>query len=110
MALDSVAKVMTNPETPVESSLAGSYPLLTMMAVAVAGEKSFGAGESTITARLPLMVRPSPPRFLNFGDSFELPVIVQNQTGAAMDVDVVVRRALVYAVTTIAIAMPAMPK
>ena len=37
----------------------------------------------TITAELPLMVRPSPPRFLNFGDRFELPVVVQNQTDAA---------------------------
>ena len=37
------------------------------------------------------MVRPSPPRFLNFGDQFELPVVVQNQTDAPMEVDVVVR-------------------
>ena len=48
-------------------------------------------GESTLTARLPLMVRPSAPRFLNFGDRFELPVVVQNQTDAALDVDVAVR-------------------
>ncbi len=59
-----------------------------VMAVAVDGAQRFGQGESTITARLPLMVRPSAPRFLNFGDRFELPVVVQNQTGAAMDVDV----------------------
>jgi uncharacterized protein YfaS (alpha-2-macroglobulin family) len=32
------------------------------------------------------MVRPSPPRFLNFGDTFELPVVVQNQTDAPMTV------------------------
>src|SRR5262245_15038613 len=37
------------------------------------------------------MVRPSPPRFLNFGDTFELPVVVQNQTDAAMTVRVAVR-------------------
>ena len=55
------------------------------MVVAVAGGKQFGKGESTITARLPLMVRPSPPRFLNFGDRFELPVVLQNQTDAADD-------------------------
>ncbi|MFY7952955.1 MAG: hypothetical protein ACOVT5_10635, partial [Armatimonadaceae bacterium] len=35
--------------------------------------------------------RPSAPRFLNFGDRFELPVVVQNQTDAAMTVDVAVR-------------------
>jgi hypothetical protein len=37
------------------------------------------------------MVRPSAPRFLNFGDRFELPVVVQNQTDAEMTVDVAVR-------------------
>jgi hypothetical protein len=37
------------------------------------------------------MVRPSPPRFLNFGDTFKLPVVVQNQTDAAMTVKVAVR-------------------
>src|SRR6266481_4412656 len=62
-----------------------------VMAVAAAGSRSFGAGESTLTARLPLMVRPSPPRFLNFGDRIELPVVVQNQTGAPLEVDVALR-------------------
>ncbi len=62
-----------------------------VMAVAVAGEKQFGTGEAAITARLPLMARPSAPRFLNFGDRLELPVVVQNQTDNPMTVDVVVR-------------------
>ncbi len=55
--------------------------------------KQFGTGESNITARLPLMVRPSAPRFLNFGDKFELPVVLQNQTDSPMTVDVVARAA-----------------
>jgi uncharacterized protein YfaS (alpha-2-macroglobulin family) len=62
-----------------------------VMAVSVAGGKQFGSGESVITARLPLMARPSAPRFLNFGDQFELPVVVQNQTDQPMSVDVAVR-------------------
>ena len=62
-----------------------------IVAIAVAGEKQFGKGESSVTARLPLMVRPSPPRFLNFGDTFRLPVVVQNQTDSPMTVDVAVR-------------------
>jgi alpha-2-macroglobulin len=62
-----------------------------VMAVAVAGGKQFGLNEASITARLPLMVRPSAPRFLNFGDKFELPVVVQNQTDAPMEVNVAVR-------------------
>lgn len=64
-----------------------------VMVVAVDGTSDFGTAESNITARLPLMVRPSAPRFLNFGDTFELPVVVQNQTDEAMDVDVVVETA-----------------
>ena len=60
-------------------------------AVAVSGARNFGKGESTVTARLPLMVRPSAPRFLNFGDRFDLPVVVQNQTESPMTVDVAVR-------------------
>ena len=62
-----------------------------VMVVVVAGGKYFGSGESSLTARLPLMVRPSAPRFLNFGDSFELPVVLQNQTGAAVEAHIVVR-------------------
>jgi uncharacterized protein YfaS (alpha-2-macroglobulin family) len=61
-----------------------------VMAVAVAGAEQFGKGESNITARLPLMVRPSAPRFLNFGDQFELPVVLQNQTDTELVVDVAV--------------------
>jgi alpha-2-macroglobulin len=64
-----------------------------VMAVAVAGGRQFGAGESTITARLPLMVRPSAPRFLNYGDRFELPIVLQNQTAKPLEVDVAVRAA-----------------
>ena len=62
-----------------------------VMAVAVNGGKQFGSGEATITARLPLMARPSAPRFLNFGDRFELPIVLQNQTDSALTVDVAVR-------------------
>lgn len=64
-----------------------------IMAVAVEGGTRFGNGESNITARLPLMVRPSAPRFLNFGDKFELPIVLQNQTDKAMTVQVATRGA-----------------
>lgn len=61
-----------------------------IMALAVAGEKQFGSSEENLTARLPLMVRPSAPRFLNYGDVFELPIVLQNQTDEPMVVDVAV--------------------
>lgn len=60
-----------------------------VMVVAVSGADRFGSTESNITARLPLAVRPSAPRFANYGDAFELPVVVQNQTDAPLAVDVV---------------------
>ncbi|MEZ5255546.1 MAG: alpha-2-macroglobulin family protein [Ilumatobacteraceae bacterium] len=59
-----------------------------VMVVAVSGDDRFGSGEAAITARLPLMIRPSAPRFANYGDRFEFPVLVQNQTNAAMEVEV----------------------
>ncbi|MGD2253973.1 MAG: alpha-2-macroglobulin family protein, partial [Anaerolineales bacterium] len=61
-----------------------------IMVVAVDSEGNrFGSAEANLTARLPLMVRPSAPRFLNFGDQFELPVVLQNQTHEPLVVEVV---------------------
>jgi uncharacterized protein YfaS (alpha-2-macroglobulin family) len=62
-----------------------------VMAVSVDAGKRFGKGESNITAKQPLMVRPSAPRFMNFGDKIELSVVVQNQTDKEISVDVAVR-------------------
>jgi uncharacterized protein YfaS (alpha-2-macroglobulin family) len=62
-----------------------------VMAVSVAGGRLAGFGESAITARKELMARPSAPRFLNYGDAAELPVVLQNQTNQAMNVNVAVR-------------------
>ena len=62
-----------------------------MVAAVDASGRQFGTGESNLVARLPLMVRPSAPRFLNFGDRFELPVVLQNQTDQPLEVDVAVR-------------------
>jgi uncharacterized protein YfaS (alpha-2-macroglobulin family) len=62
-----------------------------VIALAAAGAKQFGKGESTITVGLPLMARPSAPRFLNFGDRLELPVVIQNRADTAIHADVAVR-------------------
>ncbi len=84
-------KTDSRGKASVSIKLPDSLTRYRVMVVAVAGGKQFGTGESNITARLPLMVRPSPPRFLNFGDRFELPVILQNQTDEEMTVSVAVR-------------------
>jgi len=80
-----------NGRAQVQVKLPDNLTRYRVMAVAVAGGKQFGSGESAITARLPLMARPSAPRFLNFGDRFELPIVLQNQTDNPMTVDVAVR-------------------
>ncbi len=59
-----------------------------ILALAVEGDGRAGMGESALTARLPLMVRPSPPRFLNVGDSAELPLVVHNRLDEDLLVDV----------------------
>jgi alpha-2-macroglobulin len=64
-----------------------------VMVVAVSGTNKFGTGESNLTARLPLGVRPSAPRFLNVGDQFEFPVVVQNNNDKPLAVDVVLQTA-----------------
>jgi uncharacterized protein YfaS (alpha-2-macroglobulin family) len=78
-------------EASVEVTLPDNLTRYRIMVVAVDPDGSrFGSAEANLTARLPLMVRPSAPRFLNFGDQFELPVVLQNQTHDAMVVEVVV--------------------
>jgi hypothetical protein len=80
-----------NGRAQVKVKLPDNLTRYRIMAVSVAGGKQFGAGESNITARQPLMARPSAPRFLNYGDRAELPVVLQNQTDEAMSVAVAVR-------------------
>ena len=86
-------KTDANGKASVEIKLPDNLTRYRVIAIAVAGDKQFGKGESSLTARLPLMVRPSPPRFLNFGDVFQLPVVVQNQTDAPMTVRIAARTA-----------------
>ena len=62
-----------------------------IMVNAVAGARQFGSADGSLTVRLPLTVRPSPPRFANFGDRFELPVVVHNASNATADIDVAIR-------------------
>jgi uncharacterized protein YfaS (alpha-2-macroglobulin family) len=82
----------SNGEARVSIKLPDNLTRYRVMVVAVDEPgKQFGTAESNITARLPLIVRAAPPRFLNFGDAFELPVILQNQTDFPMTVDVVAR-------------------
>ncbi len=78
-----------NGEASVQVKLPDNLTRYRIMVVAVdSGGNQFGSAEANLTARLPLMVRPSAPRFMNFGDSLELPIVLQNQTDEPMTVDV----------------------
>ena len=84
-------KTDANGKATVDLKLPDNLTRYRITAVAVTKSKQFGLGESNITAKQPLMVRPSAPRFMNFGDKAELPVVLQNQTDSPMSVDVVIR-------------------
>lgn len=62
-----------------------------IMVMAVSDGVFFGRNDASLVVRLPLMLRPSPPRFLNFGDKAELPLVIQNQTEDDLEVDVVLQ-------------------
>lgn len=80
-----------NGKAVVDVKLPDNLTRYRITAVSVDTGRRFGKAESTITAKQPLMVRPSAPRFMNFGDRAELPVVVQNQTDKDMAVDVAIR-------------------
>ncbi len=84
-------KTDANGRATVDVKLPDSLTRYRVTAVSVDPDKRFGRSESTITAKKPLMIRPSAPRFMNFGDRVELPVVVQNQTDKDMAVDVAIR-------------------
>lgn len=75
----------------VKFKLPDSVTRYRIMAIAAAGTDKFGSSESSLTTKLPLMIKPSAPRFLNFGDSCELPIIIQNQTDKPLKTEVALR-------------------
>ena len=81
----------SNGRATVDVKLPDNLTRYRVTAISVDTGKRFGKSESNITAKQPLMVRPSAPRFLNFGDRLDLPVVVQNQTDKDMAVDVAIR-------------------
>ena len=83
----------TDGHAAVDLQLPDNLTRYRVMVIAASGTQHYGTGEANVTAELPLMVRPTAPRFLNFGDRAELPVVVQNNRNAPLDADVVVESA-----------------
>ena len=82
-----------------------------VMAVAVdpADPDQFGSASAQVKVRKPIMLRPSLPRFANFGDSFQGSVMVDNQTDQAQAIVVGTRGTNVTFTgeTTLPIEIPA---
>lgn len=76
-------------KTAVKVKLPDNLTRYRIFSLAIQDHTFFGSGDQLLTARLPVMVRPSLPRFLNFGDQAQLPVVVQNQTDKALEVEIV---------------------
>ncbi|MFN8608441.1 MAG: alpha-2-macroglobulin family protein [Vulcanimicrobiota bacterium] len=81
----------TNGRAKITVTVPDNLTRYRLIALAESGVKRFGKGESSLTARKPLQLRPAGPRFANRGDRFQLPVIVQNQSDQTMQVDLVCR-------------------
>ncbi|MEM7677641.1 MAG: alpha-2-macroglobulin family protein, partial [Myxococcota bacterium] len=62
-----------------------------VMAVVADDARRFGSNDASITAVKPLSVRPSPPRFLNYGDVAQVPFVVHNQGDRAERVNIALR-------------------
>ncbi len=89
--LVTTAHTDANGRATVRYKLPDNLTRYRITALAADKNNKFGYGESSLTACLPIMVRPSLPRFLNFGDTLELPVLIQNQTDKQLTVDIAAR-------------------
>ncbi len=69
-----------------------------VVALATAETRYFGKAEGTIVTQRKVNARTVAPRFLSQGDTFSLPVVVQNLDGAPRTVEVAVRAANLVAV------------
>ena len=87
--------VITGADGKVSLSVKMPDNLTTFRIMAVALDRGradrFGKGEAQIKVRKPLLLRPSLPRFLSVGDTFEAAVMVHNETDKKATVDVLVR-------------------
>jgi len=78
------AEVMTDASGKATVTIEMPENLTTFRVMAVAVDPAqadrFGKGDTTVRVRKPIMLRPSLPRFANYGDRFEASVMVDNQT------------------------------
>ncbi len=85
-------EVMTDElgEAVVEIPMPENLSAFRVMAVAVdtTAADRFGSADTRVRVRKPIMIRPSLPRFANYGDRFDASVMVDNQTDADQAIEV----------------------
>ncbi|KAL9643678.1 hypothetical protein ABK040_016130 [Willaertia magna] len=88
-----VPSVITNNEgkATISFTLPDNLTKYRLTAIAVKGSIKAGIKENFIIAQLPLAIRPSLPRFLNFGDRAEFSCVLVNQTPITLPVNVAIR-------------------
>ncbi|HEY9714155.1 MAG TPA: alpha-2-macroglobulin family protein, partial [Chroococcales cyanobacterium] len=75
----------------IQAALPGNLTRYKVMAVFVKGSETFGSGTGSFVTSEPLLVRATPPRFLNKEDVFELPITVQNNEPEEISADIIAR-------------------
>jgi uncharacterized protein YfaS (alpha-2-macroglobulin family) len=82
-----------NGKARVSVKMPDSLTRFRIVAVATANTRYFGKAENTIVTQRRVNARTQAPRFLTQGDTFELPVVVQNLDPEPRTIDVAVRAA-----------------
>jgi alpha-2-macroglobulin len=83
------AKTDADGYATVSFTMPDSLTRYRVLVMAAAEEKYFGKAQSKIEVDQELTVRPSPPRFANVGDRFDLPVVVRNGSAQSRQVELV---------------------
>jgi len=78
-------------EAKIKFTLPDSLTRYRITAIAAKDASRFAYSENNITAQLSLMVRPMPPRFINMGDQFELPIVIQNISDKPIETEIALR-------------------
>jgi uncharacterized protein YfaS (alpha-2-macroglobulin family) len=73
----------------IEFSVPDTLTRYRITAVACYQQDCFGLGENILVAQMPVAIRPSLPRFLNFGDKADFSCILQNQVDRDIDVSII---------------------
>lgn len=79
-------KTGADGEASVHFDLPDNLTTFRLMAVAVGRDDRSGSGESQVTTRKAVVLRPALPRFASYGDHFEAAVVVHNEASETSEI------------------------